>query len=120
MRVKMIRMREKGVELARRMLMDRYTVKHWGSLVINDVKEPTLRRIVKVARLTLDTGDRVLELIEPQLLWVTDQNFVLHGFERLAADGEYVDYAQAWLCTVELEEVADGAGQRDDKRAGRR
>jgi hypothetical protein len=121
MRVKMVRMREAGVELPRRMLQDRYTVKHWGALTIADEMEPALRRVVKVARLALDTGDRVLELLEPQIHWANGQSFALGGFERREVNGESVAYAQGWLCTVELDEAGGGhdATERDAKRAVR-
>lgn len=79
MRIEMVRMREKGVELPRRVLHDRYAVKHWGSLTIEDVTSPALRRVVKMARLALDTGDRVFELLDAQISWVNEQNFALKG-----------------------------------------
>ena len=113
-------MREKGVQLPRRVLHDRYAVKHWGCLTIEDVAVPALRRQVKMARLALDTGDRVLELLDSQISWVNEQNFELKGFEMRDVDGELVHYAQGWLCTVELDEV-DGraSGQREAKRDAR-
>ncbi|MBB3221692.1 hypothetical protein [Pseudoduganella umbonata] len=113
-------MRDKGVVLPRRVLHDRYAVKHWGSLTIADISVPALRRVVKIARLALDTGDRVLELHDSQISWVTDQNFELRGFEMRDVDGELVHYAQGWLCTIELDEGDVGSTpQREAKRAAR-
>ena len=120
MRIKMVRMREKGVELSRRELHDRYAVKHWGNLTIEDVEVPVLRRAVTMASLALDTGYRVLELLDSQISWVNEQNFALRGFEMRDVDGQLVHYAQVWLCAVELDETGNaGQGQRDAKRAAR-
>jgi hypothetical protein len=62
----MTRMKEMGVELpvgCCRLA----TLSSTGALTISDEIEPELHRVVKVARLALDTGDRVLELLEPQM-----------------------------------------------------
>lgn len=120
MHIRMVRMWERGVALLRRVLHDRYAGKHWGSLTIEDVTAPSLRRVVKMARLTLDTGDRVFELLDAQISWVNEQNFALKGFEIKDVDGQLVHFAQSWLCTVELDEVgARAPGQREAKRDAR-
>ena len=96
-------MRKAGVAIERRMLSDRYTIKHDGWLVIMDVTDQGLRRPVKVARLTClgRTGPN-LELLDPHIIWANEGKFTLAGFERSRNEaGEVVEFAQSWLCTLE-------------------
>jgi len=102
MKVHVIPMRSSGVEVPRRMLNDRYTIKHSGDLVMMEVTDQGLRRPVKVARLvTPHPNISPLELMDPHLLWINADRFVLAGFEsKRNASGERVDYAQSWLCAL--------------------
>jgi hypothetical protein len=43
MKIRVVKMRAAGVAVERRMLNDRYTVKHYGMLVIMDVTDQGLR-----------------------------------------------------------------------------
>lgn len=103
--VKMVRMRKNGVATPRRKVQEEYAIR--GALVILDVTDQGLRRPVKVARLV--HGDRAAyELVEPHIVWASDNRFTLTGFERGKNDaGESVDYAQSWLCTLDFAPVAD-------------
>jgi hypothetical protein len=104
------------------MLQDQYTVKRWGDLVILDVTDQGLRRMVKVARLTVGVPSYVLELVDPHIIWASGESFVLAGFERMRNEqGQLVDYAQSWLCTVSFDgrDEAAGQGKREEKRAAR-
>lgn len=103
MKVHVIPMRSAGVEVPRRMLNDRYTVKHRGDLVMMEVTDQGLRRPVKVARLiTSHPNIAPMELIDPHILWINADRFVLAGFEsKRNASGERVDYAQSWLCALD-------------------
>lgn len=83
MQVVVIKMRELGVEIPHRMLSDRYTYKHRGSLVIMDTTDQDLRRPVKIARLQDAGVTSMSELLDPHILWANDNRFVLAGFERL-------------------------------------
>lgn len=108
MRVHIIPMRSGGVEVPRRMLNDRYTVRHTGDLVMLDVTDQGLRRPVKVARLYQNFANSTpKELIDPRLLWISENRFVLTGFECIRNEaGQRVDVAQSWLCTLDIPTVA--------------
>ena len=104
MNIKVVKMRSAGVAVERRMLNDRYTVKHYGMLVIMDVTDQGLRRPVKVARLS-QTGrpGPYLELLDPHIVWANDGKFTLAGFERTTnPEGKVVEFAQSWLCAMDL------------------
>lgn len=108
MRVQVVKMRSAGVEVPKRMLNDRYTVTYQGDLVLMDVTDQGLRRPVRVARLVQAyRGSEPLELVDPHILWISDNRFVLAGFESLLnAAGIRVDYAQSWLCSLDEESQA--------------
>ena len=86
------------------MLSDRYTVKHYGMLVIMDVTDQGLRRPVKVARLTQPGRlGPYMELLDPHIVWANDGKFTLAGFERTTnPEGKVVEFAQSWLCALDL------------------
>lgn len=104
MKIRVVKMRSAGVAVERRMLNDRYTVKHYGMLVIMDVTDQGLRRPVKVARLTQPgRPGPYMELLDPHIVWANDGKFTLAGFERTTnAEGHVVEFAQSWLCAVDL------------------
>lgn len=101
--VRMTKMRENGVAIDKRLLNDRSSVKRVGELTVLDTTDQGLRRQVKVARLIQQSHHTsVAELIDPHVLWMSGERFVLSGFERRRnAAGQDVDYAQSWLCTLE-------------------
>lgn len=105
MQVKMVRMRDKGVELHRRTVRD--AIAHRGSLVIMDVSDQGLRRPAKVARLM--QGDSIRhELTDVHIVWLSEGRFTLAGFERHRnIDGKPVDYAQSWLCSLDFNPVPE-------------
>ena len=104
MKIRVVKMRSGGVAVERRMLNDRYTVKHYGMLVIMDVTDQGLRRPVKVARLTQPgRPGPFMELLDPHIVWANDGKFTLAGFERTTnAEGNVVEFAQSWLCALAL------------------
>jgi hypothetical protein len=69
-----------------------------GDLEIVEVRQPDLNRTVKVARLT--TIFNTFELLEAQILWITEDKMCLSGFERRKRGDNIVDYAQSWICSV--------------------
>lgn len=105
MQVKVIRMRNKGVELDRRVARD--GIAHRGQLVVMDSNDQGLRRPAKIARLM--QGDTVRhELIDVHIVWCSEGRLTLSGFERHRnIDGQQVDYAQSWLCTMDNEPVPE-------------
>lgn len=104
MKIRMVKMRSGGAAVERRMLNDRYTVKHHGLLVIMDVTDQGLRRPVKVARLTQPgRPGPCMELLDPHIVWANEGKFTLTGFERTTnAEGKVVEFAQSWLCALDL------------------
>lgn len=105
MQVKVVRMRDKGVEHDRRVLG--HLAAHRGMLVIMDVSDQGLRRLTKVARL-MQGGDVRHELVDAHILWAHDGKFVLTGFERHPnADGKLTDSAQSWLCSLDFDSLPD-------------
>lgn len=76
-------MRTHGVELPRRMARD--GVYHRGHLVILDVTDQRLRHPSKVARLM--------------------QSDVLRYEREQSAEGQPVDFAQSWLCTLDTDPI---------------
>lgn len=74
-----------------------------GQLEVLDVRDDGVGRSIKVARHTAGEGSlrRQEVLYEPHLVWMSDGRFTVAGFERVLVDGQVVNYAQSWLCTVE-------------------
>jgi hypothetical protein len=94
-------MRRAGVDLPKWSL--RETAPTPGELEVLDVRDDGVGRTVKVARLDAGIGPirRQEILYEPHLIWMSEGRFTLAGFERVQVDGQVVNYAQSWLCTVE-------------------
>lgn len=102
MKVRLVKMYKCGVEIDRRMLNDRYTVKHNGRLVIMDVTDQGRHRPIKVARLMTARGVEC-ELLDVHVVWSNDDRITFTGEERiLNADGAAVCYKQSWLCWLDL------------------
>lgn len=107
MQVRVVKMRNKGVEHDRRVLRD--LLGHRGVLVIMDVSDQGLRRPAKVARL-MQGGEIRHELTDVHIVWCNDGRFVLAGFERNQNEaGKPVDHAQSWLCSLDVEQLPDPA-----------
>jgi hypothetical protein len=105
MQVKVVRMRDKGVEHDRRHVQN--LPAHRGMLIIMDVSDQGLRRPAKVARL-MQGADIRHELTDVHIVWCSDGRFTLAGFERHSnGDGKPVDYAQSWLCSLDFEALPD-------------
>lgn len=96
-------MRRAGVDLPKHSL--RETAPTPGVLEVVDVRDDGVSRYVKIARLTVIIGSirRQDILYEPHLIWMSAGRFTLAGFERVQVDGLVVNYAQSWLCAVEVE-----------------
>lgn len=105
MQVRVVRMRDKGVEHDRRHVQN--LPAHRGHLVIMDVSDQGLRRPAKVARL-MQGSDIRHELTDVHIVWCNEGRFTLAGFERHSnTDGKLVDYAQSWLCSLDFETLPD-------------
>jgi hypothetical protein len=102
MKIKMVKLRMSGVSLPSRVLGDR-AAPRFGDLRILDTDDQGLRRPVKLARLMEHDSQVIREtLIDPRILWCSDNRFTLTGFERVRnRHGETVEYAQSWLCEID-------------------
>lgn len=113
MKVFIFEMRAFGIEVPRRRVMD--GTRHEGELTIATVTDHGLHRPVSVARLrALGQTQIMMELVEPRILWMEQDRFVLTGFERKRNQaGMKVDYAQSWLCMtrVPIDEFDDEGGR---------
>lgn len=81
---------------------------HWiGDLVVLDVRDDGVNRVIKTARLAYQSFDeqKTDVLFEPHIVWMNEGRFTLQGFERTLQEGKVVEYAQSWLCQVETEKV---------------
>lgn len=105
MQVRVVKMRDHGIEFERHALRD--AVGHRGHLVIMDVSDQGLRRPAKVARL-MQGNDVRHELTDVHIVWCNDGRFTLAGFERqINVGGKVVDYAQSWLCSLDFETLPE-------------
>lgn len=117
MKVSIVKMCDKGVELERRMLNDRHTYKFSGDLVIMDVTDQGRHRPVKVARLVVDRTVQC-ELIDVHVVWASGNRITFTGAERVATAGKHVSYVQSWLCELDTatpEAVASALLRQDRK-----
>jgi len=80
-KVLVVKMFNQGVEVERRMLNDRYTIKYEGDLVIMDATDSGRHRPIKVARLMTDTGI-ACELSDMHVVWSSDNRITFTGDER--------------------------------------
>ena len=104
MKVAVIQMRRNGVRIPKYALQRELA--HDGELLIRVTQDNRLNRLSKTATLQQEGRGAVYELMDAEIVWMNDDNFVLAGFEsRKNEADEIVDYAQSWLCLL-------GAGRR--------
>ena len=108
-------MRDKGVQLDRRILNDYRLRKFQGMLVILDTTDQGLHRNIKLARLVNIKGEIELVMFEPHIVWANDERIMLTGFERKEDGGVIADYAQSWLCMLGWEKEPSGEKPRSYK-----
>lgn len=116
MRVGILLMMDRGREIPRSNLSDRFQVMHRGELEILETDDQGRRRRLTVARLSYGgagaPSDARRELLDPKLIWLSGNRFVLRGFER-HRDGQAVtEYAQAWLCSMMQVDAAEDGRER--------
>ena len=82
MKCRIVKMRKAGVTLPKRDLINTGEAK--GELSIINTHEQSFNRIVKIAQHQCGVAGypHMLQLYEPQLLWMNEDRFVLTGFER--------------------------------------
>lgn len=53
-------------------------------------------------------SDERHELTDVHVVWCNDSRVVLAGFERnVNEEGNAVDYAQSWLCSLDVDKLPD-------------
>src|SRR5450830_1014006 len=99
MKVSIYQMRRHGVRIPKHALSRE--VAQDGELSINMTQDNRLNRVSKTAKLTDTRYGGTYELMDVDILWANEENFVLSGFEQYKNEaGEIVDYAQSWLCLL--------------------
>ena len=99
MKVSIYKMRRHGVRIPKHALSRE--VAQDGDLSINTTQDNRLNRMAKTAKLLQTRYGTTVELMDVDILWVNEENFVLCGFEPYKNEaGEVVDYAQSWLCLI--------------------
>jgi hypothetical protein len=94
-------MRRDGVAVPKYNLKNQ--IRMSGELSIQDGRDEGLFRVIKTARLVhVDFNENRTEILyEPHIVWMNEGRFTLQGFERVYKNGEIVEYAQSWLCSIE-------------------
>lgn len=99
MQVRVVKMRNRGVEIDRRILKDAAGTR--GLLLIADITDQGLHRPCKVARLLQGEMIRA-ELREISLVWANENRMTLAGYEKIKNEaGQTVDYRQSWLIVLD-------------------
>lgn len=98
MRFGVIRVRSRGVLIARRTL--KMVVPIVGDLRVNEEHDGQLGRTTLRATLVDPATARTRELLpalhQPVLLWMGPNGFTLGGYERLGDGEPLTDFAQTW------------------------
>jgi hypothetical protein len=107
MKVKYVLMRERGVQRERSVIAHHRKTAFKAILEVLDTTDQGLHRSCKVARLYDEGRDKSIShtLLDVSIVWVNEGSMMLTGFERCKdANGNTVDYAQSWLCLLDLTE----------------
>jgi hypothetical protein len=104
MKCRVVKMRTTGIAIPKHELANQ--VELCGDLRVVDTHETSYNRIIKLAQLVHPPkGKRIDTLFEVHILWMNEDRFALTGFERVAnREGKWIDYAQTWLCKLDLPE----------------
>ena len=74
-----------------------------GEMTITEQRDDLLHRISRVARV-IDFQRRPIDLLPPlfdaTLLWMSNDQLAVTGFERVDTTGDFTDFARTWLCEV--------------------
>jgi hypothetical protein len=99
MQVKIVKMRNKGVEIDRRVLRDAVGTR--GQLAVADTTVQGKHRPTKVA--TFSQGELVrAELRDVEIVWLAEGRMTLTGYEQINDDaGKVVEYRQSWLVMLD-------------------
>jgi len=100
MRFAVVRMRRKGVPIAKEKLAREPAAV--GELLVVEHRDAALGRTIRVAELKNPSdpvdGDLLAALYDVQLLWMAPQGLTIGGFERIEVGTVMTDFAQTWWC----------------------
>lgn len=110
MQVRIVKMRNRGVEVDRRVLRDAAGTR--GQLVVQDITDQGRHRPTKVARLLQGELQRA-ELKDVQLVWLSESRMTLTGYEQMDNEvGQPVEYRQSWLVMLDTGPTIPELGNR--------
>lgn len=92
-------MRKDGIAVPKHYLKEH--VSGEGDLLVMDTQDDHLRRMVKVAKFSIPNYVTYV-LFDPHLVWLNEGRFTLQGYERVLQEGRVVEYAQSWLCRLDV------------------
>jgi hypothetical protein len=121
MKIKYVCMRVRGAQRDRSEIAFKKKHAQVGTLDLRDTTDQGLHRMSRIARISKLVGDRELvdTLLDAQVLWVNEDSMMIAGFERVIENGVKIDYAQSWLCMLDLPAPVQpslplGRSKRDD------
>jgi hypothetical protein len=99
MQVRIVKMRNRGVEIDRRVIRD--AAGTCGQLAITDTTDQGKHRPTKVA--SLSQGELLrTELKDVRIVWLAEGRMTLTGYEQINDDaGMVVEYRQSWLIMLD-------------------
>src|SRR4051812_4361479 len=105
MRCRVLKLRKFGMAIPKYQVRQGTEHEPAGTLEIFETHESSLGRSLRIAqfRQLEDQSGHIETLYEPQLLWIRGDRLVLSGFEKVISDGNRIDYAQSWLCELDVE-----------------
>ena len=110
MQVRIVKMRNRGVEIDRRVLRDAAGTR--GQLAIADTTDQGKNRPTKVAKLSQGELIRA-ELRDVQIVWLAEGRMTLTGYEQINDDaGKVVEYRQSWLIMLDSGPAIPEMGKR--------
>jgi hypothetical protein len=111
-----------GVELPRRVQLDRYASESKGQLSVASVHDPALGRHTTRAEIARDGGANWMSsLVDMELMWMAEERFALSGFDCRPASGEQPAQMlrHGWMCEYLIDEP-EVEGRRYRKDGGQR
>jgi hypothetical protein len=99
MKVAVITLREKGRPIPKWQL--HRAERHDGHLTIREEHDKALHRTCRIARVVKVNrfAENLLPpLFDATLIWMSNDQMAITGFERDTSTGSLTDYAQTWLC----------------------
>lgn len=100
MKVHMIKMRKRGIDLPKSVVFDRYNQPKWGELTIAESNDQGLHRMCMRAHFQPDKSILNEVLLDCRILWMHENRMMVTGFETCTTHEGIANYAQSWLCML--------------------